>query len=537
MIRSILITVAAASLTAASTAALADETPLESHEIKHVLLISVDGLHALDLSNFVATHADSTLAELGRHGVTYSNNSTSSPSDSFPGLASLVTGGSPVTTGLWYDDTYNRALSPPAQTDGLGNPGGSCPGKIGTNVAWDEAVDIDLTRLDAGGGLNPKFLVRNPNNGCKTILPHEYLRVNTIFEVVKAGGGRTAWTDKHPSYEWTNGPSGKGVDDFYGPEINSIPVALPQFPGCSPVPFADPTPDDGWTNSFDDIKCYDSLHVQAVINQIDGFTHDRAHKVGVPALFGTNFQAVSVGEKLAVDPVTGLKGGYTDVLGTPGQGLASELEFIDQSIGRFVRELKAQRLFDSTLIIISAKHGQSPIDGSKRRGIGGGQPAATIGSADAFDISDDGSLIWLTDPSLTPAVVATLSTPANQQTLGIQEIFAGQSLRNKFDNPGADPRTPDIILKVNTGVIFTGGSKLSEHGGFNEDDIHTALLVSLPSLEHAVVKSAVSNRQVAPTIIKALGLDPNDLDAVRKEQIAPLPFLFKGKFDNRVSEF
>jgi Type I phosphodiesterase / nucleotide pyrophosphatase len=538
MIRSILSTAAAAWLTAAASgAAVADETTLESHQIKHVLLISVDGLHALDLSNFVATHADSTLAELGRHGVTYSNNSTSSPSDSFPGLASLVTGGSPVTTGLWYDDTYNRALSPPLQTDGLGNPGGSCPGKIGTNVAWDEAVDFDLTRLDAGGGLNPKFLVRNPNNGCKTILPHEYLRVNTVFEVVKAGGGRTAWTDKHPSYEWTNGPSGKGVDDFYGPEINSIPVALPQFPGCAPVPFADPTPDDGWTNSFDDIKCYDLLHVQAVINQIDGFTHDRAHRVGVPALFGTNFQAVSVGEKLAVDPVTGLKGGYTDVLGTPGQELAGELDFIDQSIGRFVRELKAQRIFDSTLIIISAKHGQSPIDLSKRRGIGGGQPAATIGSADAFDISDDGSLIWLTDPSLTPAVVAALSTPANQQALGIQEIFAGQSLRNKFDNPGADPRTPDIILKVNTAVIFTGGSKIAEHGGFNEDDVHTALLVSFPSLEHAVVKSAVSNQQVAPTIIKALGLDPNDLDAVRKEQIAPLPFLFKGKFDNRVSEF
>jgi hypothetical protein len=536
MIRSILSTTIAASWIFGACAASADEV-LDKHDVRHVLLISVDGLHALDLSNFVATHPDSALAELGRHGVTYTNNVTSSPSDSFPGLASLVTGGSPVTTGLWYDDTYNRALSPPAQTDGLGNPGGSCPGKIGTNVAWDEAVDIDLTRLDAGGGLNPQFLVRNPDKGCKTILPHEYLRVNTIFEVVRAGGGRTAWTDKHPSYEWTNGPSGKGVDDFYGPEINSIPVALPQFPGCAPVPFADPTPDDGWTNSFDDIKCYDSLHVQAVINQIDGFTHDRARKVGVPALFGTNFQAVSVGEKLATDPVTGLKGGYTDVLGTPGQALAGELEFIDQSVGKFVKELKAQRLFDSTLIIISAKHGQSPIDGSKRRGIGGGQPAATIGSADAFDISDDGSLIWLTDPSLTPAVIATLSTPANQQALGIQEIFAGQSLRNKFDNPGADPRTPDIILKVNTGVIFTGGSKLSEHGGFNEDDVHTALLVAFPDLGHSVVKSAVSNQQVAPTIIQALGLDPNDLEAVRKEQIAPLPFLFKGHFDNSVSRY
>jgi hypothetical protein len=507
------------------------------HEIKHVLLISVDGLHALDLANFVATHPDSNLAALSRHGVTYTNNATSSPSDSFPGLAALVTGGSPVTTGLWYDDTYNRALSPPAQTDGLGNPGGTCPGVIGTNVAWDEAVDKDLTKLDGGGGLNPNFLVRDPKNGCKTVLPHEYLRVNTIFEVVKSAGGLTAWTDKHPSYEWTNGPSGRGVDDFYGPEINSVPVALPQFPGCAPVPFADPTPDDGWTNSFDDIKCYDLLHVAAVLNQIDGYTHDRSRKVGVPALFGTNFQAVSVGEKLAVDPVTGLKGGYTDAIGTAGQALAGELDFIDQSMGKFVQELKVKGLFESTLIIVSAKHGQSPIDGSKRHGIGGGQPAATIGSADAFDISDDGSLIWLTDPSLAPAVVANLSLPANQAALGIQEIFSGQALRNKFDNPGADPRTPDIVLKVNTGVIFTGGSKLSEHGGFNEDDVHTALLVANPALAHAVVKAAVSNQQVAPTIIKALGLNPDELDAVRKEQIQPLPFLFSGRNDNSVSRY
>ena len=507
------------------------------HQVKHVLLISVDGLHGLDLSNYVASHPDSSLAELSRHGATYTNNATSSPSDSFPGLASLVTGGSPVTTGLWYDDTYNRVLSPPAQTDGLGNPGGNCPGTIGTNVAWDEAVDLDLTRLDGGGGLNSKYLVRDPKNACKTILPHEYLRVNTIFEVVRAAGGRTAWTDKHPSYEWTNGPSGKGVEDFYGPEINSIPVPLPKFAGCATVPYPDPTPDDGWTNSFDNIKCYDQLHVQAVINQIDGYNHDRTAKVGVPTLFGTNFQSVSVGEKLAVDPVTGLKGGYTDVLGTPGQALAGELDFVDQSIGRFVQELKAQRLYDSTLIIISAKHGQSPIDVSKHHGIGGGQPTATIGSADAFDISDDGSLIWLTDPSLAPSVVATLSTPANQQALGIQEIFAGQSLRNKFNNPGADPRTPDIILKVNTGVIFTGGSKLSEHGGFNEDDVHTALLLSLDGMERAVVKSAVSNQQVAPTIIQALGLDPNELEAVRKEQIHVLPFLFSGKVDNSVTRY
>lgn len=94
----------------------AQSDKLNERKINHVLLISVDGLHALDLTNYVATHGDSTLASLWRHGVTYTNNSTSQPSDSFPGLASLVTGGSPTTTGFWYDVTYNRAVSPPAET-------------------------------------------------------------------------------------------------------------------------------------------------------------------------------------------------------------------------------------------------------------------------------------------------------------------------------------------------------------------------------------------------------------------------------------
>lgn len=506
--------------------ARADDELGDGHNIKHILLISVDGLHALDLSNYVKSHPNSTLAHLSSHGITYTNASTSTPSDSFPGLAGLVTGGSPTTTGFWYDVTFNRALSPQLTGNaGVGSTGGNCPGTIGGVVEFDEGIDADLTQLNGGGGINPAFLPRDPNNNCKPVYPHQYLRVNTLFEVVKANGGRTAWTDKHLSYEWLNGPSGKGLDDFYGPEINSIPVALP-FPGCTPVPFPDAAVDDGWTNSFADIQCYDQLHVRAVLNQIDGFTHDRAHKVGVPTIFGTNFQSVSVGEKLAKDPVTGATGGYTDVLGTPGPGLAGELEFIDDSLGKFVSELKKESIYDSTLIIICAKHGQSPIDVTKRVGIGGGEPANTIGAAEAFDISDDGSLIWLTDPSLAPGVVKQISDPAVQAHLGIQEIFAGQSLENKFNSPAADPRTPDIILKVNTGVIFTGGSKLSEHGGFNEDDVHTALLVSYPSLDARSVKTPVSNQQVPASILKVLGIDPNELQAVLKEQVHVLPFLF-----------
>ncbi len=56
--------------------------------------------------------------------------------------------------------------------------------------------------------------------------------------------------------------------------------------------------------------------------------------------------------------------------------------------------------------------------------------------------------------------------------------------------------------------------------------MHTGLLVSLPDLKQMTVKSAASNQQVAPTVIKALGLDPSELQAVREEQIHVLPFLF-----------
>lgn len=493
------------------------------HKVKHVLLISVDGLHALDLTNYVNSHPQSTLAQLSSHGVTFDNAATSQPSDSFPGLSALVTGGSPTTAGFWYDVTYNRKLSPPAVTTPyiayVGAPGGPCPGQIGTITEFDESVDKDLTKLY--GSIDPNFLPRDPNRGCAPVYPHEYLRVNTIFEVVKAHGGYTAWTDKHPAYEWTNGPSGAGVDDFFGPEINSIPVALP-YPGCNPVNAADPTPDDGWTTDLKNIQCYDETHVQAVLNEINGYTHDGKQRAPVPTLFGTNFQAVSVGEKLAGS-------GYADVLGTPSAGLLSELDFVDSSLGKMVSALKNAGVYDETLIIIGAKHGQSPIDQTKRVGIGGGQPATlinTLGSGEAFDISDDGSLIWLNDSSQADEIAKELSTEANQATLGIQEIFAGPALREKFNSPLNDPRTPDIVLKVNTGVIFTGGSKIAEHGGLNEDDMHVALLFSMPDFAAKHVKTYVLNQQVAPTIIQALGLDPNELKAVQIEGIDPLPFLF-----------
>jgi hypothetical protein len=64
-----------------------------------------------------------------------------------------------------------------------------------------------------------------------------------------------------------------------------------------------------------------------------------------------------------------------------------------------------------------------------------------------------------------------------------------------------------------------------EHGGFNYSDTNVALIVSNPSLPASVLKSPVATSQVAPTIVEALGLDPNQLNSVAVEGTTVLPGL------------
>lgn len=81
------------------------------HHVKRVLFISIDGMHALDVANYVKAHPDSALAKLSAHGVTYTQAWTSKPSDSFPGTLAEFTGGTPISTGVWYCISYDRKLS------------------------------------------------------------------------------------------------------------------------------------------------------------------------------------------------------------------------------------------------------------------------------------------------------------------------------------------------------------------------------------------------------------------------------------------
>ncbi|MEV6739037.1 alkaline phosphatase family protein [Streptomyces sp. NPDC051104] len=101
---------------------------------RHVLLLSVDGLHQSDLVWYVAHHLDSALPRLATGGVEYTHARTTVPSDSFPGMISQLTGGNPGTTGVYYDDTYSNALLPAGTT--------SCAGaKPGAEVDLTEDLE------------------------------------------------------------------------------------------------------------------------------------------------------------------------------------------------------------------------------------------------------------------------------------------------------------------------------------------------------------------------------------------------------------
>ena len=174
-------------------------------------------------------------------------------------------------------------------------------------------------------------------------------------------------------------------------------------------------------------------------------------------------------------------------------------------------------------MIISAKHGQSPVDSARYLGISNStndpittSPATILDGAGCLPTSespsnptgigpteDDVSLIWLNSSCTTASAVSTLRTasPTTNNVAGIGEIFSGPNLETYFNAPGlppnGDPRTPDIIVTPDIGVTYSGSTKkLAEHGGFSRDDTNVILLVSNPSFRRETVTTAVQTAQI-----------------------------------------
>jgi hypothetical protein len=513
-------------------------------QIRHVLLISVDGMHQQDLVWYVRHYPRSTLADLVRHGIEYSDALSTIPSDSFPATVGMMTGGNPGVTGFYYDDTYNYDVFPAGTTKCVGPPPGG-------EVTYDNTIDLNPNSLDAGQGLtglpgsilqmtsnlrsviNPAALPVNAKT-CKPIYPNQYLKVNTIFDVAHQAGLLTAWADKHPSYLVLAGPSGNGVDDFFTPEISSQAIGFPTG--------VDYDTDVAATMEFD------SYRVQAVLNEIDGYNHSRTEHVGVPALFGMNFQSVTTAEQLPTSD--GLTGGYLPGGKVPGPALTRAFNFVNAEIGLMVAQIKAQGLASSTAIIIASKQGQSPTNPNDFKRINDATIVSRVDAAWAkthphaaplvvYTSDDDVMLWWLSNRSqaaanfvrhylLTHTAVAynihgkRLTVSAS----GLRKVYAGAAAAAYFGVPVSDPRHPVIFGIVQHGVIYADAPDIAQHGGADFQDLSVPILVNLPGQRHAATISAqVHMIQIAPTILALLGLNPDALQAVQIEHTQVLPGL------------
>lgn len=259
---------------------------------------------------------------------------------------------------------------------------------------------------------------------------------------------------------------------------------------------------------------YDKLHVGAFLDWIDGKTPANSEIQGnglttTPSLFGGNFQAVSVAQK-----INGYTNGTVQNFTPP---LIQAIDFVDDSLGQVVSALKAKNIYDDTLIIVASKHGQAPINPALYRKIDPALIAPATGVNVTWITSDDIALIFLEDQSTINTAVANLQKATSE--LQIQDIIYGarqQALG--FGNPFTDPAVPDIIVQVDLGVIYTTSSaKIAEHGGLSNDDRHVACIVSNPRLHKTVFDQETSTRQVGPTVLKVLGLNPADLQGASIE--------------------
>ncbi|MFE3225125.1 alkaline phosphatase family protein [Nocardia sp. NPDC059228] len=502
---------------------------------QHVLLLSIDGMHQSDLAGYVAAHQDSALAKLVARGAQYTGAQVLAPADSFPGTIAMITGGSPRTTGVYYDDTWARDLLPAGTKD-------CATAKKGAQVPLTEEIDKNTDELDGGQGLtglpdgiaamtgdpssvlDPAKLPVDPAT-CKPISPSDYLKVNTVFSVVHDAGQRTAWSDKHPAYQIMNGKGGRSIDDLFTPEIDSK----------SPK-------GDAWTKDPDQIRRYDTYKADAIVNEINGKDHSGVQQAGVPAVFGMNFQAVSVTQKLPAS-----KGYSAD--GKPGALLSASLDFVDQQIGRFVTALDRAGLAGSTTIVLTAKHGQSPIDPNALTRVDdkpiidavNKEWAATHPETPkliAHSIDDAAILWWLADRSPEATAFAKRKLleasgtgtdingnpkPFTASGVDTGQVYAGADAVKYFGADADDTRVPDLFAGTNGTVYTAGKSKIAEHGGTSTDDRHVPLVVVGSGISKHDVPDQVSLTQVAPTILARLGLDPRKLDAVKSEHTATLP--------------
>ncbi|DBA92155.1 hypothetical protein WJX77_006975 [Trebouxia sp. C0004] len=519
----------------AASSASAVGSPSATPKLNNTILISVDGLHSSDLTAYIALAPNSTMATLAKQGVLYPNAYLPGPSDSFPGILALTTGNNVSMTGVYYDDSYDRNLYPAGACATIGS--GKPTGPNGTECLYSELQDYETFSIGGAPGVGAfKGLATNvttlqtdfPTRGlngtavnesalpldatCDPVHAWRFNQANTIFQVALAAGKRTAWIDKGPYYEVVQGQMGNGVMDLYTPEISC--QCGDNQTGIPSTTITDGTGVD-LAKNVTAARAYDELHVQAVINQINGKHSSGNYAMQMPNLFGLNFQAVSVGQKYA---------GYQNNGTAFSPGLKANLDYVDQSFARILAALNSSGNAATTGLVITAKHGQQPV--TTNATLISPTPIATALKNQNISVAqfttDDIGLIWLSRSNQTTAALTYLRTLASNTSYGILDVNQPAYYGLVSNVAG---RTPDLVVVPRAGVVFASpGKKLSEHGGLMQSDLNVALMVYAPQLATAgtVYNSTVSVSQVACTTLSMIGMTCSNLTAGYAQ---PLPGL------------
>ena len=451
---------------------------------RHVVLISVDGLHEADVADPRLAADIPVLRRLSRSGISYTHAHATAPSDSFPGTLAYLTGAGPGTTGVYYDETYDRTLTA---------AGGAADSPRGTEVDLTEEIDRDATRLDGGGdaGIGSIDPARLPQHcdaaACTPVWPHDYPFVNTIFDVLDARGLTSLLVEKHPAYAVAFARGARHVA-FYAPEISAINGDIEAA-----------------------AEAYDDLKVQAVRRALAGGAARRA-----PALVVLNLQTVNFAQKAA-------DGGIA-ADGRPSPRLRRALRYVDGAIGSIAALLGERGPAADTLLVVFAKHGQAPRIGHAtlvaRATIL--DPLRDAGIGVAHLTSDDVALLWLKNRDEAARAAALLAP--------LGRVVAGAP--GPVSPAVRDARAPDLILLPPPGTVFVGNpakaTKIAEHGGFSDDDRNVPLIAWSAHLRARAgesIATPVETRQIAPTVLGSLGIDARELAGVRVEGTPPLPGL------------
>jgi len=148
----------------------------------------------------------------------------------------------------------------------------------------------------------------------------------------------------------------------------------------------------------------------------------------------------------------------------------------------------------------------------------------------AFGVDDDGIILWLNDRTTEATDYArqfllnyndsTASVDEKPVTsAGLSQVFAGVAAARLIGVGQSDPRVPDVIGLAQYGVVYTGHkSKIAEHGGDHLEDRNVPIVIGWPGAPGGTaVTKPVETTQIAPTILKLLGLNPHELQAVKSE--------------------